>query len=369
MKKWLLRIGLVVSIIFGGLLLLVAWAETDTAVLKGYRQNDELRTIRDGWSGTPVDQKDRFMNHEFPFLPSMVDLLKWKLGGNKFKEEKDADPFRVEVREVPAILSSEEDGIVWLGHASFFIRVNGVNILTDPIFGTPPFVKRFVDVPSPLDHIRQVDYVLLSHDHRDHMDETTLRDIAERFPNATFVAGLRSEDVLGEWKTSTNSVATAGWFQEYNLGDDRLKIYFVPVRHWSRRGLFDTNWRLWGGFVIDTPGTTIYFGGDSGYGSHYKEAAELFPKIDYFIVGIGAYEPRWFMQPMHNNPADAVHAFVDLRARFLVPMHYGTFELSDEPPGQPLRLLKEEAEKAGILDKIKALSINEALLLGSSEPE
>lgn len=362
MKKWLVKTGVVVFILIGALLLIAAWAETDTTALKGYKQNDELRTIKGGWPGTPVDQKERFLNHEFPFLPSTLDLLKWKLGGNDLKQEKENDTGRLEVKDPRSFLSSNENGILWLGHASFFIRLNGVCLLTDPIFGRPPIVKRFVDVPSPLDNIVKLDYVLLSHDHRDHMDETTLRAVAEKFPNAKMLAGLRTEDVLNEWKTPTNSVQTAGWFQEFELGDDRLKIFFVPVRHWSRRGLFDTNWRLWGGYVMQTDTTTIYFGGDSAYGRHYREAAELFPQIDYFLVGIGAYEPRWFMEPIHNNPADAVRAFMDIRAHFLVPMHYGTFDLSDEPPSQPMRLLMDEAEKNGVAAKVKPLAINGSLI-------
>ena len=361
MKKWLTKVGLTVLVLIGALLVIAAWSETDTAMLSGYKQNTELPTIKPGWPGTPVDQKDRFMNHELPFLPSTIDLVKWKAGGNSLKEEKQADAARLEVKDPRPFLQSGEDGILWLGHASFYIRVNGVGILIDPIFGTPPVVKRFVEVPSPLEQIPKVDYVLLSHDHRDHMDETTLREIAQKFPNARFLAGLRSEDVLTKWSTPTNAVGTAGWFQEFALADDRLKIYFLPVRHWSRRGLFDTNWRLWGGYIIQTDAATIYFGGDSGYGRHYRETAELFPKIDYFLIGIGAYEPRWFMEPNHNNPSDAVKAFVDSGARYLVPMHYGTFDLSDEPPSQPFRLLLEEAEKAGVKDRVLPLTINESI--------
>jgi len=362
MKTWLYRIGKLLLILLAVLLLIAAWGETDTTVQKGYKQNDQLRTIKDGWPGTPVDQKDRFMNDEFPFLPSTVDLLKWKLGGNDLKDAKESDTQRLEVKDPREFLASDRDGIMWLGHASFFIRVNGVSILTDPIFGKPPIVKRFVDVPSPLDDIRHVDYVLLSHDHRDHMDEATLRSVAEKFPNARFLAGLRSEDVLEKWKTPSNPLQTAGWFQKFDLNDDRLEMFFIPVRHWSRRGLFDTNWRLWGGYIIRADDRTIYFGGDSGYGRHYREVGELFPNIDYFLVGIGAYEPRWFMEPNHNNPADAVRGFIDSGARYMIPMHYGTFDLSDEPPSQPLRLLMEEAERNGISDKVRPLAINGSVL-------
>jgi L-ascorbate metabolism protein UlaG (beta-lactamase superfamily) len=361
MKKWLIRAGLGVLILVGALFLIGAWSEADTAVLQGYKRNDELTTIKPGWPGTPVDQKERFMNHEFPFLPSMVDLLKWKLGGNKLENEKEKDQGRLEVKDPGPFLRSDEDGIMWLGHASFYIRLGGIAILTDPVFGDTTLIKRFVPVPSPLEQIPQVDYILLSHDHRDHMDEQTLRGIAQKFPNAKFLAGLRSEDVLNEWKGPANTVGTAGWFQEFALGNERVQIYFLPVRHWSRRGIFDTNWRLWGGFVIQSDATTIYFGGDSGYGRHYGEAAELFPSIDYFLIGIGAYEPRWFMEPNHNDPADVIKAFVDSGARYLVPMHYGTFDLSDEPPSRPLRLLAEEAEKRGVRDRLRPLAVNGSL--------
>ncbi len=361
MKKWLRRIGLVILLIIGALFLIAAWSEADTTVQKGYKTNEELRTILPNWPGTPVDQKDRFINHEFPFLPRGLDLLRWKALGDDPKPAKSADSWQPDVKDPSMFLQSDADGLVWLGHASFYIRLNGAAILTDPVFGDPTFLQRFVPVSSPLEQIRQLDYVLLSHDHRDHMDESTLRSIATRFPNAKFLAGLRSEDVLNRWKTPSNSVGTAGWFQEFGIADERVKVYFLPVRHWSRRGLFDTNWRLWGGYVIETPEATIYFGGDSGYGRHYAEAGELFPKIDYFLVGIGAYEPRWFMEPNHNNPSDAVKAFVDSRARFLIPMHYGTFDLSDEPPSQPLKFLMHEAEARGVTDKVRPLAINESL--------
>jgi len=358
MKKWSVRIGLIIMIAIGALLLIAAWSETDKAMKSGYKSNEELRTVKFDWPGTPVDQKDRFVNDEFPFLPSTVDLLKWRVGGNQLKTEKQNDTERLEVKDPRPFLESGEDGIMWLGHASFFIRLNGVRILTDPVFGEPSLISRFVPVPSPLAALRQVDYVLLSHDHRDHMDESTLRAIAQKFPNAKFLAGLRSEDVLNKWKTPTNPVGTAGWFQEFALNDPRLQIYFLPVRHWSRRGLFDTNWRLWGGYIIQSGTATIYFGGDSGYGRHYREAAELFPKIDYFLIGIGAYEPRWFMEPNHNNPSDVVKAFVDSGAGVLIPMHYGTFDLSDEPPSQPLQQLLDEAGKAGVAERVRPLAIN-----------
>ncbi|MGI8670568.1 MAG: MBL fold metallo-hydrolase [Aridibacter sp.] len=361
MKKWLFRIGIVILIIFPALIGLILYGETDEAIVTKNTKNENLKTVKNDWKGTPLDQKGRFVNAEHHFLPSTVELLKWQLSSNKFSDEKKNDEQRLEVLDPTDFLNSEKDGILWLGHASVYIRLKGKTILIDPVFGEPTFVKRFVEVPNPITKIKQVDYVLITHDHRDHCDETTLKQIADKFPKATFLGGLRMDELFKDWTKSKNETKVAGWYQQFELKDEDLKISFVPVRHWSQRGLFDTNHRLWGGFVIESGDTKIYHGGDSGYGSHYRELAKTFGEIDYFIIGIGAYEPRWFMKANHNNPADVVKAFQDAKAKILIPMHYGTFDLSDEPPSQPLRLLKEEAEKADIIEKVKPLQINGSL--------
>ncbi len=359
MKKWFIRIvvGLVLMVV---VVLTSAFVleRIDEAVIAKHVKNDNLKTLKTDWQGVPVDRKGRFVNHEHPFLPKTSELLKWQLGEKPFKEAKKNDTARLEVKDPTEFLNSERDGILWLGHASIYLRLNGKTVLIDPVFGTPSFINRFTEVPNQLEKIKKLDYVLISHDHRDHCDEETLKSIAKKFPNAKFMAGLGMEDLLNSWKTATNEVQTAGWFQEFST-DENMKISFVPVRHWCRRGLTDTNKRLWGGFVISGAGKKIYFGGDSGFGSHYRETAEVFGEIDYFIIGIGAYEPRWFMKPNHNNPADAFQAFLDIKGKTLVPMHYGTFDLSDEPPSEPLKLLKEEANKQNLGDRLKPLAINE----------
>jgi L-ascorbate metabolism protein UlaG (beta-lactamase superfamily) len=364
MKKWILIIlvGLILTVVVILTSAFVLDAVDSNTIVK-YVRNENLPTVRENWQGTPVDKKGRFVNHEFPFLPKTVDLLKWQLGEKPFKDAKEKDTARLAVLDPTEFLNGDRDGILWLGHASVYIRLGGKTVLIDPVFGEPSFIKKFVEVPNPLDKIKQIDYVLVTHDHRDHCDEATLRQITEKFPQAKFLGGLEMQSLFNEWKSDSNAVNNAGWYQQFDLQDENLKITFVPVRHWSRRGLTDTNQRLWGGFVIEGAGKKIYHGGDSGYGSHYKELAETFHEIDYFIIGIGAYEPRWFMEPNHNNPADAFQAFTDAKAKILVPMHYGTFDLSDEPPSQPLELLKEEGAKRNLSDKVKPLSINESIVL------
>jgi L-ascorbate metabolism protein UlaG (beta-lactamase superfamily) len=359
MKKWLVRIGFVIALILLGLIIFVVIDENDKTVIEKYVRNENLPTIKADWKGTPVDGKGRFVNHEHPFLPKVTDIIKWQLSGNPQKEEKANDKERLAILDPTDFLNSDKDGILWLGHASFFIRLAGKSLLLDPVFGKPPFVKTFVDVPSPIDKIKRVDYVLISHDHRDHLDEESIKQIAQKFPEAKFFGGLKIDELLKDW--IPNEAQSAGWFQQFKMPDDALKIYFLPVRHWCRRGLFDTNERLWGGYIIQTDKTTIYFSGDSGYGNHFKEVAELFPKIDYFLIGIGAFKPRWFMEPNHNSPEEALQAFTDASGKYLIPMHFGRFDLSDEPPSEPLRLLKEKASEMNVSNKIKPLNINESL--------
>lgn len=367
MKKWLMRIGIVVLLLVGGLFTLAFWMDSGEAVVSGHVRNEAAKTIKPGFEGTPVDQNGAFMNLEYPFKSKILDLLKWRINGNPQAEEKENDTERLPIADPNEFLKSDRDGILWLGHASFYIRLSGKGILIDPVFGDPSFITPYLHVPSPIDVIDRVDYILLSHDHRDHTDEPTLREVTAKFPDAMLLAGLGTEGLLNEWKTPTNPIQTVGWYQQFNLPDDEVKIYFMPVRHWSRRGLTDMNKRLWGGYVIQNTDNTIYFGGDSGYGSHYKELAELFPKVDFFIIGIGGYSPRWFMEPNHNTPEEAIQAYTDAKATALIPMHFGRFSMSDEPPSEPLKLLNQKAEELGILHKILSLDIYESTDCGCSK--
>lgn len=365
MKKRLLKTAKFAAVILIVLLIVAAglifWSDSDKSVIKEYTRNENLPTIKANWQGTPVDEKGRFVNYEFPYLPKSLDILKWRFGEHPQKQEKADDAARLEIKDPTEFLNSEADGILWFGHASFLIRLNGVNILLDPVFGEPSFITRYVTPPPPVEKLKKVDYILISHDHRDHCDETTIEQLTAKFPEARILAGLKMNELVQDWNASKNAIQTAGWYQRFDLPTDKIKISFLPVRHWSRRGLFDTNARLWGGYVIEGAGKTIYFSGDSGYGNHYKELGELFPKIDYFLVGIGAYQPNWFMKANHNSPAEAFQGFLDAKADVLIPMHFGRFDLSDEPPSEPLKLLKEKAAEAGMSDKIRNLQINESL--------
>ena len=322
-----------------------------------YTQNDALRTIKSDWKGTPVDAAHRFVNEEFPFVPRLPEVLKWTFQRNLQRAEKKTDPFRLVHQDDTTFLQHNKDCLVWLGHATFFMRLNGVNLLIDPVFYKVPLVKRYADHAFSPQLFSNLDYLLISHNHQDHCQERSIRELAALNPGMTILTGLNMESLLKPW-TKGCTVQTAGWYQQYSTSDD-LSIYYLPSRHWSKRSVNDTNKQLWGAFVFQTKDQTIYFSGDTGYGHHFQEAKGLFPAIDIAIIGIGAYKPEWFMHANHISPQDAVKAFHELGAKTFIPMHYGTFDLSDEPVGEPARALQQLEEEKKINGKLKFLKLGE----------
>ena len=311
------------------------------------------------WKGTPIDHRGRFVNHEHPFINSFKELLKWQLMKNPQKEEKAKDTWSLDVLTEDGFLTDMADCIVWFGHASFFIRIAGQSLLIDPVLSDLPLMKRRSGLPVAPDKLRGLDYILVSHDHRDHCDVKSLKMLADNNPTATFLTGLGLDGLLNKL-VKGQEIQAAGWYQKYKTNQD-INIYYVPSRHWGRRYLYDTNCNLWGGYILQGGGRTIYFAGDSGYGSHFTDIGKVFPLLDYFIGGIGAYRPEFFMGQSHTSPLEAVRAFEDTGAKYMIPMHYGTFDLSDEPIGDPIRVLKRANEE--IQDKMLYLRPGEIELL------
>lgn len=231
-------------------------------------------------------------------------------------------------------------------------------MLIDPVLFRARFLRHRAKQPYPPHAFGEIDYILVSHDHRDHCDEKSLKRLMRINPRATLITGLNMGNLLRKW--GSNHIVEMGWYQQFH-GFENIKITYLPTRHWSRRMLRDTNKRLWGAFVIESGSQTVYFGSDSGYGSHYAEIKNLFPNLDYSLLGVGAFQPEWFMQPVHMSPAEAVQAFHDTGAKHFIPMHYGTLDLSDEPAGLPLRLLGEIQEQGKINGRLVLPKIGETL--------
>ena len=322
-----------------------------------YLKNPDLKTIRPDWEGNPF-KNNQFQYIETPFYPSFRKLLKWQLSGNPQRQEKKSDNWRPEVYTGTSFLDSGEDFITWLGHASFLIQINGIRLITDPVLFDLPFLPRFVRPAFPLSALHSVDYILLSHDHRDHCDRKSIKLLLENNQPKKILSALGLRKVIQKWVGNT-AIEEAAWYQVFDT--EGIEITYLPTRHWSRRSLNDFNQVLWGAFMIRANGKTVYFGSDSGYGAHYKETAKLLPDIDVAMLGIGAYMPPMMMQEIHKNPEEAMQAFLDLGAQSMIPMHYGTYDLSDEPISEPYHRVQASFEEHGIRDKLFPLGVGEPM--------
>jgi N-acyl-phosphatidylethanolamine-hydrolysing phospholipase D len=260
--------------------------------------------------------------------------------------------------------------LTWIGHATFLLQLDGFNILLDPVFSTraSPFARlgpaRLVPAPVSIDELPPIDAVLLSHDHYDHLDERSVKALQQRFG-----AALRWITPLcyRAWfaKRGVHTVTELDWWQATAIGD--IKVTATPAQHWTRRGwrAFD---RLWCSYMIQGRHTSVFFGGDSGYCPAFREIAERLGGCDVAILPIGAYEPRWFMRTTHMNPEEAVQSFVDLRARAFVPMHWGTFRLTDEDMREPPMRTRAAWEAARLpAHGLRILSHGETLIMKGSD--
>lgn len=216
--------------------------------------------------------------------------------------------------------------VTYVNHATVLIQMNGVNILTDPIWShrAGPFsslgTRRVRNPGVKLEDLPPIDAVLVSHNHFDHLDLPTLRTLAKR-DNPIVFSGLGNGELLRE--AGFTDVRELDWWAQDNVGG--IKIVFVPAQHESGRGLFDSCLSLWGGFVVDGPQGTAYFAGDSGFGEFIDLIAERYSRFDVAILPIGSYEARWFMRRSHMNPEDAVRIHLALHAKQSIGMHFGTF--------------------------------------------
>lgn len=324
-----------------------------------YLNNSVLETILPEYLGNAL-LNGRFLNYRKSTPPKLKDILRWQFSSNPERARNKHSSYHPDLIEDQCIFDKSLDKIVWLGHASFLLTLNGKNILVDPVFKHVPLVKRRVKIPFQINDYTEIDYVLITHAHFDHLDRRTLIKLAKLNPQMQIYCGLQTAATLQKWKIN-NRIIEAGWFQKFPDNQDGLEFYFLPAQHWSNRSLKDRNRRLWGSFIVKSSQTTLYLMGDSAYSEHFKVISKLFPSIDYAILGVGAYTPQYIMQTSHLNPAEAQQAFYDLAAQKLIPMHYGTFILADEPVAEPITKTRELFAKNP--EQLCELSIGELLVL------
>ncbi|MDB3970118.1 MBL fold metallo-hydrolase [Candidatus Pelagibacter sp.] len=241
----------------------------------------------------------------------------------------------------------DDDYIAWIGHATFLIKLGETTIITDPVFSknAGPLIfgpKRYVEPAIQLKDIPKTDVFLLTHNHYDHQDMSTIR----RFPykDAKVLLPLK----LGKYFKKYKDVNEMDWYEEIKI-NDHLKITFLPAVHWSKRSLTDTNKTLWGNFLIQYKNIKILFACDTGYGNIYKEIGEKYGPIDITMINIGAYDfrPMFDKSIYHTTPEEALNVAQDLKSKKVLGMHWGTFVLSLEPVMEPLIRFKENAQKFG----------------------
>lgn len=289
------------------------------------------------------DPNNRFSN---PWMKKRrfiyIDLIKWKfLSKNPYREEKKRPvSFNVLKPDFNALeKNSGHDYLVWLGHSTVFMRINEKRIITDPVFwDVTRFIKR--KTPFPIDpmELPKIDFVLISHSHYDHLNTKSIRFLKLNH-DPVFISGPGYEGYFRS--LGITKFKTLTWWGEFSTNDAAIRIISLPAQHWSKRSFFDTDKMLWMGFLIEGRDKRYCWMGDSGYFDGFKDIGKRFGPIDILLAPIGAYEPRWFMRENHLNPEEALKTARDLRARLLIPIHWGTFDLSDEPLSLPIKRLKE----------------------------
>ena len=252
----------------------------------------------------------------------------------------------------------EPASVTWIGHSSFAIQDGPDVFLTDPHFGKRALVPPRLSPPGlPLGAVPDEAFALLSHNHYDHLDTGTVR----RLPaTVQWYVPLG----LGGWFRSLGRKAVElDWWQSVRHG--RWTLTFLPAQHWSNRLGMGRNTTLWGSWMVESGDRRYYFAGDSGYYHGFAEIGQRFPGIDVALIPIGAYEPRWFMRYQHMDPREAWQSFRDLGARHMIPMHWGTFDLTDEPADLSPQVLEEViAQEGADRERAHILAVGELWVVG-----
>lgn len=330
----------------------------------GYRSFDDIYYV--GPKSSHFDGERFFNPVPFPDNGPLA-LLRWRLTESRaeWPETIPVVPMRP-----PARVEGEAMRVTMVGHATLLVQTQGLNILTDPVWSerASPFAsvgpKRVRAPGVRFDDLPKIDLVLVSHNHYDHLDLDTLERLWRRdrpaivtpLGNAALMARRGITAFARDWGGSVGITP-------------QVSVTVERVQHWSSRRMADRNRALWGGFTLSLPGGNVFFAGDCGYdGSAFREAGARGP-VRLALLPIGAYEPRWFMKYQHTDPAEAVAAFHDLRARYAVGMHWGTFQLTDEAIDAPAAALADALRQAGIPPtRFPALKAGESVEVPTIEP-
>ncbi len=290
------------------------WLETDRGGFKRFLQ----------WRFSP---SQKYTREEEGYMPAVVPDLKRRMDSMQGR-----------------------DFIAWIGHGTFLLRLNGKTWLTDPILSERALLPKRRTPPAlsveDLKHLGADLNVVVSHNHYDHFDKATIAGLPAD-ANVFAPLGLKKRIETMNSRLNRANVREMDWWETLELGGG-AKLVCLPAQHWSMRIGQWRNRSLWASFLLMTPEITIYMGGDSGYFIGYREMGRRFPGIDYALLPLTAYHPRWFMHEAHMNAEEVLKAFKDLGARFLIPTQWGTFRLGNEPIGYPAMDLKRTTQAMNV---------------------
>lgn len=308
--------------------------------------------LSDHFNGT------RFFDPEFNNDKNFFDFLKWQFTATSFPWPDKVPNNQFDLP--PARVMGSELRVSYVGHVTFLIQTNGLNILTDPVWSdraspvsfTGP--KRVTDPGIKFENLPPIDIIWVSHNHYDHLDLVTIDSLWKKH-KLRIITPLGNDAIIKAYNSAIE-VEAYDWGDQVII-NDHVKFHIEPMQHWSARGLLDRNKALWAALNIETKSGNIYFVGDSGYGQgrYFKKAKEKFGKFRLALLPMGAYEPRWFMQYSHMNPDDMVKAHIDLGQPFTIPSHYDVFKLTDEPRGEALVNLEKAKNLLLVGEMIKTL--------------
>jgi len=302
---------------------------------------------------------------------SFKDLVSWMWN----RQTPEPKPFPVLSPDSSFLKTNlSQPTLTWIGHSTFLIQIDGVNILTDPHFSdraSPVSFagpKRYTRPAMTIGNLPRIDVVLISHDHYDHLDLPSVVELFSRQPDSppVFLTGLKVKARLEDEGITT--AQEYDWWESVSLAG--FTFHCVPVQHFSGRSLTDRNSTLWCGWVAERNGYKIFFAGDTGYSDDFKQIHSRLGDMDLSLLPIGAYDPRWFMKSHHVAPEEAVQIHQDVHSRQSVGMHWGTFILTDEPVDEPpVRLRKIMVEKGLDPESFVAFQHGETRMLTLPVPE
>lgn len=301
-----------------------------------------------------VNQNDYTQETKLFYDGTFHDITEIKvLNGNEseFSDDEETIPKgEIPVHQLKTIpvASIEQLKWIWFGHSSSMLQMQGLNILIDPVFSeyASPIqgfgAKRFSKLPIDIENMPNIDILAISHDHYDHLDYQTIIDIDSKVKNYCVPLGV--EKHLIRWGIDENKIHSFAWWEEIEI--DGLKITSIPGRHYTGRLSWQTNTTLWNGYVFENNDYKTYYTGDTGYSDYFKEVYEKFGEMDLVILENGQYDKSW--ESIHMLPEQGIQAVKDLHAKWVVPVHFGTFSLGRHSWDHPIKEITRLAEKENI---------------------